>query len=111
VSGDDCLTGIDPTVSSFFMNRTINLPFIRRKIRINAEGWPWMPVCAHWASRADGTAFQKYGWNPFSVKGMGRFGGGWAFKFGVEVDASLQDWSFYLGLGYIRITLSKKVQP
>jgi hypothetical protein len=76
------------------------------KLRITLRGWPWQRVDAHWASHIDKTAGERYGWNPFKVKGMGRFGGGWAFKLGVDV--SLRDWVFYLGIGSIRVTLTKR---
>lgn len=75
-----------------------------RNLEITARGWPWQTVGGHWAANADKTAGQKYGWNPFNVKGMGRFGGGWAFKFGITISRSLRDWVFDLGLGSIRIT-------
>lgn len=72
-------------------------------IRITASGWPWQKVGGHWASNLDKTTGQTYGWNPFSVKGMGRFGGGWAFKFGITASRSLRDWVIDLGIGSIRI--------
>ena len=71
-----------------------------RKIKITTRGWPWQ-VVQDWQSGFDKTAGEKYGWNPFSVKGFGRFGGGWAFKFGI--DASKYDWVIYLVIGMIRI--------
>ena len=55
------------------------------KIKFQARGWPWQHVNPHWASDADKTTGERYGWNPFNIKGMGRFGGGWAFKFGITV--------------------------
>jgi hypothetical protein len=77
-------------------------------MKIKARGWPWQTVDGHWASNVDKTTGQKYGWNPFSVKGMGRFGGGWAFKFGITGSSSLRDWVIDLGFGSIRITFEKK---
>lgn len=75
--------------------------------KITARGWPWQKVDEHWASNLDKTTGQKYGWNPFSVKGMGRFGGGWAFKFGITVSNSLRDVVIDLGLGSVRIKFEK----
>jgi hypothetical protein len=51
--------------------------------KITARGWPWQYTGTHWSNRLDKTAGEKWDWNPFNVKGMGRFGGGWAFKFGI----------------------------
>lgn len=77
-------------------------------IKVTARGWPWQTVSDHWANNLDKTKGHKWGWNPFAVKGMGRFGGGWAFKFGVTVSASLSDWVIDLGLGSIRVTHHRK---
>ena len=79
-----------------------------RNIEITARGWPWQYVNPHWASNLDKTTGQRFGWNPFSVKGMGRFGGGWAFKFGIVISSSLKDWVIDLGIGGIRIMYRKK---
>lgn len=77
-------------------------------IKVTFSGWPNQYVNPHWAINADKTVGEKYGWNPFKVKGMGRFGGGWAFKFGITVSESLRDWVIDLGLGSIRITKTTK---
>lgn len=79
-------------------------------MKIKATGWPWQTIEPFWANDADKTTGKKYGWNPFSVKGMGRFGGGWAFKFGITVSASLRDWVIDLGIGSIRITFKERVK-
>lgn len=81
-----------------------------RKVSITARGWPWQRTGTHWTNQVDKTVHQKWGWNPFKVKGMGRFGGGWAFKFGLTASGSLRDWVLDLGLGSIRVTISTKVQ-
>ncbi len=70
---------------------------------IKLRGFPWQYVEGHWASNLDGSRGEKYGCNPFAVKGMGRFGGGWAFKFGITVSASMRDVIIELGIGSIRI--------
>lgn len=80
------------------------------RIKITAFGFPWQHVRSHWSTNVDKTHGQKYGWNPLNVKGMGRFGGGWAFKFGVQISRDLRDWVFDLGLGSIRIIFEKKEQ-
>lgn len=76
-------------------------------VAVKASGWPWQKTGAHWANRLDKTVYEKWGWNPFKVKGMGRFGGGWAFKFGITVSSSLRDFVIDLGIGSIRITIKK----
>lgn len=75
-------------------------------MKIKATGWPWQTVGDHWSTRLDKTKGDRWGWNPLSVKGMGRFGGGWAFKFGITVSSSLRDVILDLGIGSIRITRS-----
>lgn len=77
-------------------------------MKITAKGWPWQMVNHHWESSLDKTAGEKYGWNPFAVKGMGRFGGGWAFKFGITASRSFRDVVIDLGIGSIRITSEPK---
>lgn len=81
-----------------------------KRFKFTAAGFLWQKVRPFWASDLDKTTGQKYGWNPFSVKGMGRFGGGWAFKLGVQVSASMTDWVFDLGLGSIRVIYKKEVE-
>ena len=77
-------------------------------MKVKFSGWPWQRVDSHWASDLDKTTGEKYGWNPFSIKGMGRFGGGWAFKFGITASRSLRDVVIDLGIGSIRITGERK---
>jgi hypothetical protein len=77
-------------------------------MKISARGWPWQTIGSHWSNQVDKTQGQKYGWNPFSVKGMGRFGGGWAFKLGVTTSQDLSDWVFDFGLGSVRINFKGK---
>lgn len=78
---------------------------MNRKLVISFSGWPWQVVQPHWANQVDKTTYERWGWNPFRVKGMGRFGGGWAFKFGVT--AAKNDIIFDLGLGGIRFAWRK----
>ena len=77
-------------------------------MKIIFRGFPWQTVELFWASNLDKTTGQKYGWNPFAVKGMGRFGGGWAFKFGITISQSARDWVIDLGLGSIRVIFKQK---
>lgn len=76
--------------------------------KVKASGWPWQLVNPHWASNLDRTTGEKWGWNPFTVKGMGRFGGGWAFKFGVTISKTGRDICLDLGIGGLRIQWVKK---
>jgi len=77
-------------------------------MKITFRGWPWQRVNGFWANEVDKTIGQKWGWNPFSVKGLGRFGGGWAFKFGITMSASFRDIVLDLGIGSIRIKSEKR---
>ncbi|WP_296279825.1 hypothetical protein [uncultured Acinetobacter sp.] len=74
---------------------------------ISTRGFPWQPVYDHFSTRADKTVGDKFGWNPLKVSGMGRFGGGWAFKLGITTDHKLSDFVFCLGIGQVRITLKR----
>jgi hypothetical protein len=84
-----------------------NLDFMSR-IKITARGWPWQRVGGHWSSDTDKTTGQRYGWNPFVVKGAGRFGGWWAFKLGITISGCLRDWVFDLGIGSIRVSIKDR---
>lgn len=66
-----------------------------KKISVTTRGWPWQEL-------GNG---KTYGWNPLSVKGYGRFGGGWAIKFGITLSRKLDDIIFDLGLGSIRVQI------
>jgi hypothetical protein len=77
-------------------------------MKVTTRGWPWQTIQPFWANSLDRTVGQKYGWNPFSVKDIGRFGGGWAFKLGVIISFDLRDIVLDLGLGSIRINLKKE---
>jgi hypothetical protein len=79
-----------------------------RGVRIKATGWPWQKTGRHWSNCLDKTDGERWGWNPLKVKGMGRFGGGWAFKLGITVSESLTDWVLDLGIGSIRVVIDRK---
>ena len=72
-------------------------------MKVTFKGWPWQTVPVFWASELDRTTGEKWGWNPLKVKGMGRFGGGWAFSLGIAVSKTGRDIVLELGLGSIRI--------
>jgi hypothetical protein len=76
-------------------------------MKITFSGLPWQRVYTHWSTDADRTKGQKWGWNPFSVKGMGRFGGGWAFKFGLTASGDMRDIILDFGLGSMRVRFKK----
>ena len=76
-------------------------------MKITFDGWPWQHTSTHWANQVDKTVGERWGWNPFKVKGMGRFGGGWAFKFGITASSGLRDVVIDLAIGSIRITKKK----
>jgi hypothetical protein len=71
---------------------------MKRKLNIKFRGFPWQ-TGDNWSIPAGA----KFGWNPLKVIGMGRFGGGWAIKFGITISSKLDDWVFDLGIGSIRI--------
>lgn len=72
-------------------------------IKISISGFPWQKTGNHWMNQIDGTMYEKYGWSPLKVKGMGRFGGGWAISFGIQISSDFRDWIFNLIVGQIRI--------
>lgn len=73
-------------------------------MKITCRGFPWQKTTDHWANRLDGTNNKTHGWNPLKVKGMGRFGGGWAICFGVQISSSFKEWIFSLIIGQIRVS-------
>lgn len=76
-------------------------------MKIKFSGLPLQRLDS-WANAVDETVGKRWGWNPFSVKGMGRYGGGWSFKLGITVSGSLRDWVISFGLGEVRISWEKK---
>lgn len=77
---------------------------VKRKLSVKFSGWPWQKTGNHWSNQVDKTVHQKWGWNPFNVKGMGRFGGGWAIKCGLTIGSAGRDIILDLILGSIRIS-------
>ena len=78
-----------------------------KRISVKATGFPWQEVEKFWASDVDGSTGKKWGWNPLNVSGMGRFGGGWAFKLGITASKQLDYFIVDLGLGSFRVKINK----
>ncbi len=68
------------------------------------EGFPWQTIKTRdpLNSHLNG---EKWGWNPFKVKGSGRFGGGWAFKFGITSNENFRELIIDVGIGSIRLEI------
>ncbi len=68
------------------------------------EGFPWQTI----KSRDPLYSYhygEKWGWNPLLVKGSGRFGGGWAFKFGITSNENFRELVIDVGIGSIRLEI------
>lgn len=74
-----------------------------RKLKITSRGWPWQTNSGNWAATG-----KKFGWNPLKVIGLGRFGGGWAFKLGITVSSRCDDICLDLIIGSMRIKLVER---
>lgn len=72
-------------------------------MKVTLRGFPWQSVDRHWATDLDKTTGTKWGWNPLEVKGMGRYGGGWAIKVGITASSDFKDVCIDTGIGQIRI--------
>ena len=68
------------------------------------EGFPWQTIKTRdpLNSHLNG---EKWGWNPFKVKSSGRFGGGWAFKFGITSNENFRELIIDVGIGSIRLEI------
>ena len=68
------------------------------------EGFPWQTIKTRdpLNSHLNG---EKWGWNPFKVKSSGRFGGGWAFKFGITSNENFRELVIDVGIGSIRLEI------
>lgn len=62
------------------------------RLKITASRCPWQKVDPHWSH--DGKAPERYGWG--KLPGMGRFGGGWDYKLGLQIGGRtlILDWGF-----------------
>lgn len=76
-------------------------------MKITFRGLPWHKTRNHLAHIIDGTHNKTYGWNPFTVKGMGRFGGGWAFKLGITASSTFKEIIIEFVFGSVRINFNK----
>lgn len=79
----------------FLFGQTIELQF---------SGFPWQVIqsshpCFH------NHKGQTWGWNPRIVKGLGRFGGGWAIKFGITSNENFRELVIDVGIGSIRLEI------
>ncbi|MFW1664639.1 hypothetical protein [Acinetobacter ursingii] len=75
-----------------------------KTVEVQLTGFPWQIIqsthpCFH------GCQGQAWGWNPRIVKGLGRFGGGWAIKFGITCDEKFRDFVIDLGIGSVRLEI------
>ena len=68
------------------------------------EGFPWQTIKTRdpLNSHLNG---EKWGWNPLKVKSSGRFGGGWAFKFGITSNENFRELVIDVGIGSIRLEI------
>lgn len=62
------------------------------RLKITADRCPWQRVAPHWSHPGDTPV--RYGWG--RIGGMGRFGGGWDYKVGVQIGGRtlILDWLF-----------------
>ena len=63
------------------------------------SGFPWHVVFKD--EPFDQHNGEFWGWNPLKVKGSGRFGGGWAFKFGISSNENFRELVIDVGIGSI----------
>lgn len=85
--------------------REINIG--KSTIYVLLEGFPWQTIKSRdpFSSYHNG---EKWGWNPLKVKGSGRFGGGWAFKFGITSNQDFRELIIDVGIGSIRLEIMGK---
>lgn len=81
-------------------------------MKVTFRGWPWQLInppgkTPHWSNITQKPS-ARWGWNPFKVKGMGRFGGGWAIKFGITISETGRDIILDCGIGSIRIKTGER---
>ena len=66
------------------------------------HGFPWHVVHKEPFDQHIG---ELWGWNPLKVKNSGRFGGGWAFKFGITSNENFRELVIDVGIGSIRLEI------
>lgn len=67
------------------------------------HGFPWHVVSED--EPFDQHNGEFWGWNPLKVKGLGRYGGGWAFKFGITSNENFRELVIDVGIGSIRLEI------
>ena len=67
------------------------------------RGFPWHLVPKD--ESFDKHNGELWGWNPLTVKNSGRFGGGWAFKFGITSNENFRELVIDVGIGSIRLEI------
>ena len=82
--------------------REINIG--KSTVYVSLEGFPWQTIKTRdpLSSYHNG---EKWGWNPLKVKSSGRFGGGWAFKFGITSNENFRELVIDVGIGSIRLEI------
>ncbi|WP_052417810.1 hypothetical protein [Acinetobacter junii] len=89
-----------PVIPKAYQEITIG----KSTVYLSFEGFPWQiinsrdPLSSHYYG-------EKWGWNPLKVKGSGRFGGGWAFKFGITSNENFRELIIDVGIGSIRLEI------
>ena len=67
------------------------------------RGFPWHLVSKD--ESFDQHIGELWGWNPLKVKNLGRFGGGWAFKFGITSNENFRELIIDVGIGSISLEI------
>lgn len=71
------------------------------------RGFPWHLVSKDEYLDLDQHIGELWGWNPLKVKSLGRFGGGWAFKFGITSNENFRELVIDVGIGSIHLEIMK----
>lgn len=73
-------------------------------MKITFDRWPWQKRHKFWANELVPEKNRaRYGWRPFL--GLGRFGGGWGIKLGVDIAQT--EMVFNLGVGMVVVRWGK----
>lgn len=86
-------------------NRWRKVPFL--KLWFKPINWPWQykRFSAHWDTDSKVKIGDKWGWSS-KTGGMGRMGGGWRWKLGIDMGGTCL--ITYLIWGYIRWSWDEK---
>lgn len=77
--------------------------------RVRADRWPWQTrKSAAMLSGPQEQAGMKYGWKP--TDGMGRFGGGWQYRLGIDFSKREGSFSVMVCLlfGFVSVGYNRK---